>query len=61
MTTLAKLNALHCAENPARELLEKLGWTYVPRKTLAAVRGGRTRGCQPASRTECARLDGVMQ
>ena len=59
MTTPAKLNELHHAENPARELLEKLGWTYVPRETLAADRGGRMRGCQPASRNAGARLDGV--
>ena len=39
MTTPARLNELHHAENPARELLEKLGWTYVPRETLAAERG----------------------
>ena len=39
MTHPAKLNELHHAENPARELLEKLGWTYVPRETLAAERG----------------------
>ena len=39
MTTPAKLNELHHAENPARELLEKLGWTYVPREALAAERG----------------------
>ena len=39
MTTPASLNELHRAENPARELLEKLGWTYVPRETLAAERG----------------------
>ena len=39
MTIPAKLNELHHAENPARELLEKLGWTYVPRETLAAERG----------------------
>ena len=39
MTTPGRLNELHHAENPARELLEKLGWTYVPRETLAAERG----------------------
>ena len=39
MTTPARLNELHHAENPARELLERLGWTYVPRETLAAERG----------------------
>ena len=30
------LDELSHAENPARELLEKLGWTYVPRQALAA-------------------------
>ena len=39
MTTPAKLNELHHAEIPARELLERLGWTYVPRETLAVERG----------------------
>ena len=38
MTASAKLNELNLAENPARELLERLGWTYVPRETLAAER-----------------------
>ena len=38
MTASAKLNELNLAENPARELLERLGWTYVPREVLAAER-----------------------
>ncbi len=38
MTTPGKLNELHHAENPARELLERLGWTYVQRDVLAAER-----------------------
>ena len=38
MTSPAKLNELNLAENPARELLERLGWTYVPRETLAVER-----------------------
>ena len=38
MTSSAKLNELNLAENPARELLERLGWTYVPRETLAEER-----------------------
>ncbi len=38
MTASAKLNELNLAENPARELLERLGWTYVPREELAAER-----------------------
>ena len=32
------LNEFNHAENPARELLERLGWTYVPREILAAER-----------------------
>ena len=40
MTTPAKLNEYNHAEEPARVLLERLGWTYVPRETLAAERGG---------------------
>ena len=38
MTSPAKLNELNLAENPARELLERLGWTYVPREELAEER-----------------------
>ncbi len=38
MTNSARLSELHHAENPARELLECLGWTYVPRETLVAER-----------------------
>ena len=40
MTTPAKLNEYNHAEGPARRLLERLGWTYVPRDALAAERGG---------------------
>ena len=40
MTTPNKLNEFHHAEDPARVLLEKLGWTYLPRDTLFAERGG---------------------
>ena len=40
MSTPAKLNEYNHAEHPAHELLEELGWTYVPRETLAAERGG---------------------
>ena len=36
--TSAKLNEFNHAENPARQLLERLGWTYVPREELAAER-----------------------
>ncbi len=39
MTSPAKLNEFNHAEEPARQLLERLGWTYVPRETLAAERG----------------------
>ena len=39
MTSPAKLNEYHHAEEPARALLERLGWTYVPREALAAERG----------------------
>ena len=38
MTTPVKLNESNHAENPARRLLERLGWTYVPREVLAAER-----------------------
>ena len=38
MTTHAKLNEFNHAEEPARVLLERLGWTYVPRETLAEDR-----------------------
>ena len=38
MTTT--LNEYNHAEEPARLLLERLGWTYVPRETLATERGG---------------------
>ena len=36
----AKLNEYSQAEEPARVLLERLGWTYVPREALAAERSG---------------------
>ena len=39
MSTTAKLNEYNHAEEPARRLLERLGWTYVPREALAAERG----------------------
>ena len=38
MTAPDAPNELTLAETPARELLERLGWTYVPRETLAAER-----------------------
>ena len=40
MTTPAKLNELNFAEDPARKLLERLGYEYVPRDVLAAEREG---------------------
>ena len=40
MTTPSALNEYHQAEDPARALLERLGWTYVPREALAAERSG---------------------
>ncbi len=39
MTTPAKPNEFNHAEDPARRLLERLGWTYAPRDALAAERG----------------------
>ena len=36
--TSAKLNEFNHAEDPARQLLEHLGWTYVLREELAAER-----------------------
>ena len=38
MTSSAKPNELNLAEDPARELLKRLGWTYVPREELAGER-----------------------
>ena len=40
MTTPSALNEYSQAEEPARILLELLGWTYVPREVLALERGG---------------------
>ena len=40
MTTPSRLNEFNHAEDPARQLLERLGWTYVPRDSLASERGG---------------------
>ena len=39
MVTASKLNEFNQAEAPARLLLERLGWTYVPREALAGERG----------------------
>ena len=38
MTDTDRLNELNHAENPARELLEQLGYAYVPREVLAGER-----------------------
>ena len=38
MTTPNKLNEFNHAEDPARRLLERLGWTYVPAEQVAAER-----------------------
>ena len=38
MNTFSKLDELSHAEIPAWELLEKLGWTYVPCEVLAVER-----------------------
>ena len=40
MTTPTKLNERNHAEDPARQLLEQLGWAYVPREALANERAG---------------------
>jgi type I restriction enzyme R subunit len=40
MTTPARLNELSAAEDPARKLLEQLGYEYMPREVLAAEREG---------------------
>ena len=39
MTSPAKLNEFNHAEDPARRLLKKLGWTHVPREDLSTERG----------------------
>ena len=39
MTTPSALNEYSEAEEPARVLLERLGWAYLPREALAAKRG----------------------
>ena len=39
MTSPTKLNEFNHAEDPARLLLGRLGWTYVPREVLASERG----------------------
>ena len=54
MTTPAKLNELNYAEDPARRLLERLGYEYVPREVLAAEREGER------AREERARLHSLL-
>ena len=39
MTSPSKLNEFNHAEKPALDLLQRLGWAYVPRNTLTAERG----------------------
>ena len=41
MASPAKLNELSSAENPARELLERLGHVYVPREAGGGARARR--------------------
>ena len=38
-TSPARLNEFNHAEDPARRLLEKVGWSYVPREDLSTERG----------------------
>ena len=45
MTTPAKLNELNHAEEPARRLLEDLGWKYVPRETFWQRSGATSERC----------------
>ena len=40
MTSPTELSELNFTEDPARELLERLGYAYVPREVLAAEREG---------------------
>ena len=42
MTAPSQLNEYSQAEEPARVLLERLGWTYVPREALASERSGES-------------------
>ena len=45
MTTPSALNEYSQAEEPARILLERLGWTYVKREGLAAERSEERDDC----------------
>ena len=38
MTCLVKLDEYNNAEEPARELLKRLGWTYLPCEVLSPER-----------------------
>ena len=42
MTSPAKLNEFNHAEEPARQLLERMGWAYVSREALVTERGGKS-------------------
>ena len=54
MTSTAKLNEYNHAEEPARRLLEQLGWTYVPREVLASERGDEREVLLNESSEACA-------
>ena len=53
-TPTATWNELHLAEEPAVDLLERLGYTYVPAEELLAERGGSERQPVLVSRLERA-------
>ena len=40
-----KFNEFNHAEDPARQLLERLGWTYVPRESLDGGAGAVSGRC----------------
>ena len=58
MTTPAKVNEYSQSEEPARILLEQLGWTYVKREGLAAERSGERDDCLlgVCLRNQCSKL-----
>ena len=47
MTSPSKLNEFNHAEDPARQLLEQLGWTYAPAEALASKARMHRRGWPP--------------
>lgn len=69
MHSPSKLNEFNHSEAPARRLLERLGWTYVPRDSLASQGGGDKRGilqwvsasAADALVTAGSRQEGVME